>query len=196
RHDDRERSHLDPVVVTEDRAVGQLDVLRADGEPRRPLEHHAALEDPPGLHGATRYLSNFLRSRARPMPGFVGSVSIPSFGCGSGSVNSSARGLVMNIHSSLASCGTAAARWSDASWARPQENPVCGAYFTLCAWTSAPSRFAAVKPPMRATSGWTMSMARRLSSSRNPKIPNSDSPAAIGMGCDRRMSSYPSMSSG
>jgi len=58
---------------------------------------------------------------------------------------------------------------------------VCGAYRTLCACTSAPSRFAAVKPPIRAMSGWTMSIARRLRSSRKPKIPNSDSPAASGI---------------
>src|SRR5712692_6277162 len=39
---------------------------------------------------------------------------------------------------------------------------------------------AAVNPPIRAISGWRTSRARLRRSSRNPKSPNSDSPAATG----------------
>ena len=62
-----------------------------------------------------RYRASLRWSRLNPSPGRSGISMTPSRGCGSGSVNSSASGLLMNIHSVRHSCGTAAATCNDAS---------------------------------------------------------------------------------
>src|SRR5207249_2866932 len=132
-------------------------------------------------------LRSTFSSSSSPSPGFCGTSIMPSLGSGNGSVNRSRSGLGAKKYSYVIKFGTLAATCNEARCETPAENPVWGAYRRLCAWTSAPTRRAPVKPPTRATSGCTTSMAPRRISSRNPNTPNSLSPASLTGGLGRHL---------
>ena len=71
-----------------------------------------------------------------------------------------------------------ATKWSEAATSTPVEKQ-CGTTSTEDARASSAIWRATVKPPQRATSGWSTSTWPRSTSARNAAMPESASPAAM-----------------